>query len=120
MPGKVNLKIYQGATFRHVLSWLNEDETPIDLTGMSALMHVRENYTSPTPLLILSSNILDLPSGSITLGGTSGTIELYLPSAITENIDWIAALYDLELTDSLGDVHRVVEGKITVSKEITK
>jgi len=120
MAGKLNLKINQGETFKHILKWKDANEQLIDLTGMSALMHVRSKISDTTPALVLSSDSNDNPDGNITLGGTAGTISLYISSEITKTIEWVSGVYDLEITDALGDVTRLIEGSIAVSKEVTR
>lgn len=120
MTTRINLKINQGATFKHSIIWLDSNQIPIDVTGMTALMHIRSRIDSATPLLVLSSNVLDNPDGLITMYGTTGEIFLYIPHTKTSLAAWDYAVYDLEVTDSVGDVTRVIEGNVTVSKEVTR
>ena len=119
MAGKVNFKINQGETFKHTLRWLDSAETAIDLTGYKARMHVRARVDSVDVLLFLSSDPLDLPDGTITFIG-NGTISLKITDEVTSAITWNAGVYDLEMEDSLGDVTRLIEGKVTVTKEVTR
>jgi hypothetical protein len=120
MPGKLNLKINQGETFKHTLKWLDANEQPINNTGYSGKMHIRAKVDTATTLLTFSSNPADTPNGTITFGGADGSIVLYLSAAATSAIDWLSGVYDLEITDSLGDITRLVEGKVTVTKEVTR
>jgi hypothetical protein len=120
MAGKVNFKINQGETFKHTLTWKDSSEVPIDVTGFSARMQVRLKIDATDVLILFSSEPTDNPDGTITLGGVDGTFSLYLSADFTETITWLAAVYDLEVVDTLGDVTRLIEGKITVSKEVTR
>ena len=120
MAGKVNLKINQGETFKHTFTWLDANGVAVNLTGMTAKMHIRERLDSATPALVFSSEVIDNPDGTITLGGLAGTIQLKLSSTKTSAISWTSAVYDLEVTDILLDVTRVVEGSVSVSKEVTR
>lgn len=118
MPGKLNLKIYKGETFRHVLRWQDESETPINLTNYSARMQVRKKIDDVTPLLSLTTE-----NGGIELGGTAGTITLYISAADTTALTWTDGVYDLEVAVVVGaieEVVRVVEGKIVTYKEVTR
>jgi hypothetical protein len=120
MPGKLNLKINQGETFKHSLKWTDADGVAINLTGASARMQVRASVDAAQPLLTFSSDPLTNPDGSIVLGGAAGTIDLKLSAIKTAAINWITGVYDLEIVDSLDDVTRLVEGKVTVTKEVTR
>lgn len=120
MPGKLNLKINQGETFRYTLIWKDSNEVLIDLTGAAARMQVRDSHDSPTVLLSFSSNPADNPDGTLTMGGAAGTIEIYLSAAKTATVTWLSAVYDLEVIETNGDVTRLIEGKISVTKEVTR
>ena len=82
-PAKLQLKIYQGATFRRRLRWLSPDKMPIDLTGCTARMQVREEVESTAALLELSTE-----NGRIALGGTAGTVDLLIDAGTTAAITW--------------------------------
>jgi hypothetical protein len=112
-----NITIEQGATFRLSLKWETKDGlgvvTPVNLTSYTARMQVRQNSTATTPVLSLVS-----PT-HITLGA-DGTIEVEATPTQTAAIDIRAGVYDLELEDSYGRVTRFVQGKVTVSPEVTR
>lgn len=115
-PAKLKkLPIYQGATFRKRLRWVSPSGTPVDLTGCTARMQARPEKGSDTVLMDLSTS-----NGGITLGGTSGYIDLYLNHAATKLMEWESAVHDLEITHPNGDVTRLAEGSIGVSKEVTR
>ena len=114
-PAKLKFTIYQGATFRRPLRWLNPDKTPIDLTGCAARMQVREDIDAPTVLLELSTD-----NGRIALGGTAGTVELLVDAVTTAAIAWESGVWDLEIAHPGGDVTRLAEGSISVRREVTR
>lgn len=114
-PAKLKLTIYQGATFRKRLAWLNPDRTPIDLTGCTARMQVREEYASPLPLLELTTE-----NGGITLGGAAGTIDLLSSDEDTATMEWNGGVFDIEIAHPNGDVTRLAQGSISVSPEVTR
>lgn len=93
-PAKLKLTIYQGATFRKRLTWTGPKPTltPIDLTGCTARMQVRSEVSSPTVLLELTTE-----NGGITLGGTAGTVDLYVGAIGTAAITWTDGVWDLEI-----------------------
>lgn len=116
---KLKLVIEQGATFRKTLTWkAGTPATPVDLTGCTARMHIRAVITDATPLLSLTTE-----DGGITLGGTAGTIVLYIRPTVTEDITWTTAVYDLEIVFPAApepDVRRLVHGTVTVTPEVTR
>lgn len=114
-PAKLKFTIYQGATFRRPLRWLNPDKTPIDLTGCAARMQVREDIDAPAVLLELSTD-----NGRIALGGTAGTVELLVDAVTTAAIAWESGVWDLEIAHPGGDVTRLAEGPISVRREVTR
>ena len=113
MPSvKYDIVIEQGATFGLTLTYENPDETPIDLTGMTARMQVRD--ASDDSLIIE----LTTENGRITLGEATGKITLAITAADTAALDR-GGVYDLELVNGT-EVNRIIQGKATLSEEVTK
>ncbi len=82
--------IEQGATWRRVLT-LSDADGPIDLTGYSARLQIRESVESPTPLYALTSD----PGGGITLGPGTGQMTLKVAAAVSAAWSWRHGLYNL-------------------------
>lgn len=112
--GKRDIYIEQGATFRLNLLWKDSLGNPVNLTGYSARMQVRRAYNNPYTLLSLTSS-----DGTITLGGSLGTIVVDGPALLTEEMSSRVGVYDLELESADGTVTRLLEGKVTISPEVT-
>ena len=110
-----DFEIEQGTTLLKPIVWKDSSGTPVNLTGYTAKMQVRKSASSDEVLLELSNT-----NGRITLGTSNGTITLVFSPATTSAITWSRGKYDLELTSGSGVVTRLLEGEITVSKEITK
>jgi hypothetical protein len=110
-----DITIEQGADFDLLLTWRDKAGNPIDLTGWSAQMMARENFDDATPLFSLSS-----PGGGITLGGTSGTVAIHVPAAVTSTLACGQAVYDLKLTDPLGEPMRLIQGNVTIKFAVTR
>lgn len=113
IPGKYNIVCPQGATFSQQLTWII-GETPVDLTGYTARMQVREKHTSTIYNLNLTTE-----NGGITLGGDEGTILITIDANDTGDLVAKEYVYDLEL-DSGGEVTRIIEGKFIVTPEVTR
>jgi hypothetical protein len=115
-PGKLNLECYQGATFDYELTWTAAGSA-VDLTQYDARMQVRESYDSSTAVVSLSAG------SGITLGGTAGTINLFIDAEDTALLDGTPNtqfIYDLELESSSGFVTRLVEGNFSIFPEVTR
>lgn len=111
--GKYNLRIEQGAKFGVQFIWKDGDKNPIDLTGYTAKLQMRESKED-------TNVIYDSTTGDdISLGGVAGTIDWTLTTAITTAFDFDHAFYDLELTKD-NETTRFLEGRVYLSKEVTK
>jgi hypothetical protein len=115
MAAVYDITIEQGATFRLSLVWKDSSNVPVNLTGYTARMQVRRSYTDTVIQLAMTTE-----SGSITLGGSAGTINVVSAATATKDIAARAGVYDLELMSSNGVVTRLVEGKVTVKPEVTR
>ena len=117
-PAKLKFTIYQGATFRKRLTWKAPDGTPIDLTGCTARMQVRSEVESDVVLLSLTTE-----NGGITLGGSAGTVNLYLGAVATAALAFEGGVFDLEIIHPGAlpdDVTRLGQGYLNVSPEVTR
>ena len=113
-PGRVNFICPQGSTFNRRITY-KIDETPVNLTGYSSRLQVRETHYATDVIADLSTT-----SGSITLGGSAGTIDILISDAITADFDPGTFVYDLEIEASNGTVDRLIEGNFIVTPEVTR
>ncbi|NDD53289.1 hypothetical protein EBZ39_05355 [bacterium] len=113
VAGLYDITIEQGATFQMSLTWKDSTGTPVNLTGYSARMQVRENYEADNTLVSLVS-----PT-DITLGGALGTIAITIAASTTQLLQLDEAVYDLELVTG-STVTRLLQGKATISREVTR
>jgi hypothetical protein len=113
---KIKLSIDQGATFTKTVTWkTGKPAQPVDLTGCTARMQVRESIDADAVLLSLSTT-----DGRIALGGAAGTISLRVEAEETAAITWKAGVYDLEVEFADGTVRRLLSGSVSVSPEVTR
>lgn len=110
-----DFEIEQGATLIKPIVWNDSTGAPVNLTGYTAKMQVRQSVASEEVLLELSTT-----NGKIQLTPLTGTITLVFSAATTAAINWKRGKYDLELTSADGTVTRLIEGEINISKEITR
>lgn len=112
----MDLSINQGTTYRQQMVWkAGTPPTPVDLTGCQAKMQVKASSSSTTVLLELSTT-----NGGIVLGGTTGTITLFLSAAASAALSFNFGAYDLQITLSNGDITKVTKGSFTIIQGITK
>lgn len=111
-PGKTNFLCPQGSTFTRTLTY-KIDSSPVDLTGYEARLQVREYHYSDDFII----NLTD--TAGITLGGSAGTIDIIIAASATQNFVPGDYVYDLELVAG-GTVTRLIEGKFSVTPEVTR
>lgn len=88
---------------------------PVSLVGYSARMHVRKSLADTDTLLALTST-----DGDIVLGGAEGSIRILISATDTAALTFASAVYDLELESPTGVVTRLMEGKVSLRKEVTR
>jgi Na+/serine symporter len=112
-PGLVNFVCPQGSTFRRTLTY-SLDEVPVNLTGYSSRLQVREAYYS-------TDLVVSLVSGSgITMGGSAGTIDILISASVTSEFPTGTHVYDLEIVSPSNIVDRLIEGTFNVTPEVTR
>ena len=112
--GIYDILIEQGATFTMNATWKDSNDAPINLSGYSARMQIRETFDSTATLVSLASG------SGITLGGTLGTIAVTIADTVTKDLPVRGCVYDLELVSSGGVVTRLLQGSVTISPEVTR
>jgi hypothetical protein len=114
--GIYDITIEQGANLSLPLTWKDEAGSPINLTGYSGRMQIRENFDSEDYIVSLTSDV----GGGITLGGAAGTITISMSAALTASLAQVDAVYDLELIAVSGFVTRLTQGRVFISREVTR
>ena len=108
--GTYNFTIEQGATFTRLLT-LKENASVMNLTGYSAASQMRQSHDTSTVAGTISSSISNASGGQITLSMTASST-----GAIEEGI----YVYDIEITAASGAVTRILQGRITVTPQVTR
>jgi len=111
--GQYDITIEQGATYSDTFRYALESGTPINLTGYTAKMQIRESYCS-SPIATLTTE-----NGKISITGATGTITVTLSKSETSLINITEGVYDLVLTTGTTS-YRFIEGKAIINKGSTK
>ena len=110
-----NFVIDQGANWFVTFVYKDSTGTAINLAGYTAALQIRDTYEDSTTDLSLTS-----PSGGITITAATGTIAVTATAAQTGAIAAGSYVYDLEITSATGIVTRLVQGRISVSPQVTR
>lgn len=125
--GKYSFIIEQGSTLDFEIQYKDSSNNPVDLTGYSGKMQIRSNFAdnSPSTYITLSSSLavdgtgLNFNGSSGLLPLTSGSIGIYISAASSSAFTFDTGFYDLEITSG-SVVTRLLEGKVKLSKEVTR
>lgn len=112
-PGNYNITVWQGADYDKTFT-VTQNDTPINWSGYTAQMQVRESADATATLLSLTNG------SGITLGGTAGTILVAITNAQSSAIDAGPYSYDLELISNGGTITRLLQGSFTVVGNVTR
>lgn len=115
MAAKYDIVMDQGATFSRAITWQDSQAVPVNLTGYTARMQVRDEVDSASAALSLTTE-----NSRISLGGTAGTITLLVSATDTAAVAAGEYVYDLELVSGSGTVTRLIQGCFTVDAEVTR
>lgn len=128
--GKYSFTIEQGTTVDFEVQYTDINGDPIDLTDYSGRMQIKSTFADnrPTTYATLSSSLL--PDGTgLNFGGqfgdkppSSGSIGIFISANTSSLFTFPKAKYDLELYSGSGEfpiVHRILEGTVTISKQVT-
>lgn len=126
--GKYSFVIEQGSTLDFGINYKDNDGNPVDLTDYNGRMQIRPTVASSEVYLRLTSNRNDDGTGLNFSGSnndqppTSGSIGIYLSAVSSSLLDFNEAYYDLEIYSGSNPeyVTRLLEGKVKLSKEVTR
>ena len=112
IPTTTPLIIYQGSTFSKLLM-ISVAGAPYNITGNTFRMQIRESRTKPIIIELTTEN------GRISVNGAAGEVTLLISATDTAALSFSTALYDLEMISG-SVVSRLIEGGVTLSREVTQ
>lgn len=125
IAGVYNITLEQGTTFYRLIDVMEPTVLDPDvyeafnLTGYTARMQIRRTIDSPTAMVSLTSPTVS-GNGITVMDGANNAISINITDATTSLVD-SSGLYDLEIIKtSTGQVSRLLQGTVTLSREVTK
>lgn len=113
--GIYNFSIECRADFSVTLTWSDENNNPIVLTGYSAACQVRDRSGN---LLIDFSEDGSITVSQASTGATVGQITLSLPHSFTKNLTFDTGSYDLFITGP--GQSKLIKGIVTLDTAETQ
>ena len=110
MPaGKYDLVLDQGSDYATTLT-LTKDGSAINLTNFTGRAHIRATKESSNYVPF----VMTFPDR------TAGQVTMTLPSGTSSSMAAGSYVYSLEIETAAGVVTRIIEGKLTLTREITR
>lgn len=119
-----DIEVKQGATFTLLVTILDPDDNPIDLTGYTFRGQIRKNTSDPVVQANFSFEILAQTGPTLgqlyailTADETAG---IQVPEVDKPHRKITTMIYDIESDNGAGDVVRWLQGKADISPEVTR
>jgi hypothetical protein len=119
-----NITIEQGASFSRTLTLKDSSGIPINLTGWTIRGQIRASQNASSALATFTGTVANQGTNpgeaTISLTPTQTAAIPQNPDATTAQAKTINYLYDIEGLRPDTSVVRLLQGKVTLSPEITK
>ncbi len=114
-----DLIVNQGATWPFKATWKDKNGVLVNLTGYQIRSQVRPFLSSSAILFEMNSAS---PAAGVSFGplDASGEIEITLSANFTAALSFDNAVYDMEAVSPSGQVTRILQGNMALSKEVTR
>lgn len=131
--GTYNFIIEQGSTFKRTFKYKDANGNAIELKNHDVFMDIRSDVDSPTTILDINEITTTKFDGSTTtdtlftitsasVDAKANEINLTIDADTTASMSFDTAVYDIEIADNSTPkvVTRILQGKIKLSKEVTR
>ena len=114
---QVPISIKQSATFELSILYVDTDGNPIDLSGYTAKMQVRETTDCADPPIV----DLTTENGGISIDGTNGIVNILILKEDTELLpEPFKGVYDLFIVNQNGQADCLISGLVSIEGSVTK
>ena len=112
----LNLYVKKGSQFRKNIIWKDINKNLVNLTDYKGRMKIKEYLNEANTILTLTTE-----NGGITLGGSAGTIDLYIGASDTTDITINTGWYDIEIYNPLDedDIESAFQGFVNFEDNVT-
>lgn len=117
-PAKLDLTIYQGATFKQNFLW-EMDGAAVDISNSEIRMQIRNRVESPDFISEATVTNGKFVIGNQAIPDQKGKFELIIPATETATFNFDEAVYDIEI-EIAGFVRRLVYGCVKLNREVTR
>ncbi|QDP56493.1 MAG: putative L-shaped tail fiber protein [Prokaryotic dsDNA virus sp.] len=116
--GVYNFELEQGADHIFRITYTDGVGTPIDITGYTAVGTIKLKLSDSSVWATMNVVVENGPAGiffiSIPASETTGKM---LKSS--KHDDYVEAVYDIKITDTSGNQHRLLNGIVNISPEVS-
>lgn len=110
MAGHAKFTVYQGSTFKRGIT-VKAAGLPVDLTNCDIRMNIAPSTGSPL--------LYNMSSGHITVEDPlTGRFVITITDEETTLFTWSSAKYNVHIEFSNGEVFRLLEGNLKLSKKV--
>jgi hypothetical protein len=116
MSNTVLIDLKQGSSFSGLITYSDDSQVPVDLTGMTVRGQGRLSYKSPTPLFTFVFTFRDQTTNP-------GEVEWTLPSTALNALALdkeISTIFDVELVHLDSSVEELFRGVAKITPKVTK
>lgn len=120
-PAPYNITICQGASYNLEVTYTDENNAPIDLTGSTLRGQIRKSISDDTIQATFTITITDAVNGVFTVSLTPAQTEAIEIKAQKDTVRELEAFaYDIERELVGGEVDRIMQGEAFVSPQVTR
>lgn len=110
--GKYNILVQQGSDYIQKITVKESvSQLPVNITGCTVRGQIRVSVEDATPAATFVTSIVD---------AINGVFQISLSNASTAELDFDTAVYDVEIEYPSGVIDRLLQGKVVLSKEVTR
>lgn len=114
LVGSYTIKLKAGDDGELFITWKDETESPIDLTGYTALMELKKSPTDSAALSV-TGVIVSPASGEISFPFTPAETNGLIIDGVTT-----CYVYDVEMTSSVPVVTTILKGVARIEQDVTQ
>lgn len=110
--GKYNILIQQGSDYIQKITVKESvSQLPVNITGCTVRGQIRVSVEDAAPAATFITSIVD---------GINGVFQISLTHTTTAELDFDTGFYDVEIEYPSGVIDRLLQGKVVLSREVTR